>query len=47
VVARLRMLAGELGGQTVEVHAAPEYVARIHPHLHATGAVMTLGPEVP
>ena len=47
VVARLHMLAGDLTDRVVEIHAAPEYVARIHPHLHAHGAPMTLGPHDP
>lgn len=47
VVARLRMLAGELDGRTIEIHAAQDYVVRIHPHLHAAGATITLGPPAP
>lgn len=44
VVARLRMLAGDLAGRTVEVHASSAYVDRIRLHMHAAGAMLSVGP---
>jgi hypothetical protein len=40
VVARLRLLAGDLADRTVEVHASPPYVARIEPRLTQAGAIV-------
>jgi hypothetical protein len=40
VAARLRLLAGDLIGRTVEVHASPTYLARVTPRLAEAGAIV-------
>jgi hypothetical protein len=43
VVARLRLLAGELDGRTIELHLSRPYVAHVAPRLVEAGAIV----EVP
>ena len=40
VVARLRLLAGDLEGRTVELHLSPPYAAQVAPRLEEVGAMV-------
>jgi hypothetical protein len=46
VAARLRLLAGDLSGRTVEVNASPPYAAAVTPWLVAAGAVVRVPPRL-
>lgn len=48
VVARLRLLAGNLSERSVEIHASPPYVAQVAPRLEEAGAIVRVSlAEVP